>query len=253
MTWKNDQVSELETEKILTVALGCLVVPGDYVEMGCYKGDTALLLADMLQRGAGLCQEMECSVDASGVPVEKLWESGRKDVDNLLKTCGNDVGKCVETGGKVAKNLCETGGKTVKKLWIYDSFEGLPEKNEKDESVMGVDFKAGELAVTKREVKERFLRAGLKVPVIKKAWFSELTGEDMPEKIAFAFLDGDFYESIRDSLGLVAPRMAEGGAMIVHDYENPALPGVKRAVDEWRQGREVEICQSMAIMRFVGS
>ena len=55
------------------------------------------------------------------------------------------------------------------------------------------------------------------------------------EQIAFAFLDGDFYESIKDSIKLVAPKMSDGGVMVVHDYTNPALPGVKRAVDEWMQ------------------
>ncbi len=176
MSWKNDQVSEKETERILEVAKKCLSVSGDYVEMGCYKGDTSLLLADIIR----------------------------------------NVGK---------------------KLWIYDSFEGLPEKSEADESVLGINFKSGELLVTKREVKQRFLKAGLPVPVIKKAWFSDLTLEDLPEQIAFAFLDGDFYESIRDSIKLVVPRMSEDGVMIVHDYTNPALPGVKKAVDEWRQGK----------------
>ena len=176
MSWKNDQVSEKETERILELAQKCLSVSGDYVEMGCYKGDTSLLLADIIRN------------------VEK-------------------------------------------RLWIYDSFEGLPEKSEADESVLGINFKSGELLVTKREVKQRFLKAGLPVPMIKKAWFSDLTLEDLPEQIAFAFLDGDFYESIRDSIKLVAPKMSEDGVMIVHDYTNPALPGVKKAVDEWRQGK----------------
>lgn len=178
MVWKNDQVSEGETLRIIETAKKCLRVPGDYVEFGCYKGDTSLILVELL-------------------------------VDNSVE-------------------------KSAKKLWIYDSFEGLPEKKKEDESVLGENFKGGELYVTKREVKERFLRAGLPVPVIKKGWFSELTEEDLPEKIAFAFLDGDFYESIRDSLRLVAPRMAEGGIVVVHDYTNPALPGVKRAVEEYR-------------------
>ena len=194
MTWKNDQVSEDETTKIIDLARKCLGVEGDYVEFGCYKGDTSLLLAEVLSEGA---MSVEKSVDKN---VEELGKSG---------------------------------GKPVKKLWIYDSFEGFPEKTDADESVMGVDFKGGELSVTKREVKERFLRAGLPVPVIKKAWFRNLTSEDVPERIAFAFLDGDFYESIRDSLKLVTPRMSEGGVLVVHDYTNPALPGVRKAVDEW--------------------
>lgn len=173
MVWKNDQVSEKETAEIIELAEGCLEIEGDFVEMGCYKGDTSLLLADIL--------------------------------------------KC-----------------TNKRLWLYDSFEGLPEKCEKDESVLGENFKSGELFVTKRDVKLRFLKAGLPVPVIKKAWFSDLTADDLPERIAFGFLDGDFYESIQDSLKLVVPKMVNGGVLVVHDYTNPALPGVKKAVDEWK-------------------
>ena len=182
MVWKNDQVSEKETAKILELAEKCLGVEGDFVEFGCYKGDTSLMLAELL---------VEKSVD-----------------------------------------------KRVKKLWIYDSFEGLPEKSASDESVLGENFKGGELFVTKREVKERFLRAGLPVPVIKKAWFSDLTTDDLPVRVAFAFLDGDFYESIRDSLRLVGPLMARGSVMVVHDYTNLALPGVEKAVDEWMKGDE---------------
>ena len=199
MSFKNDQVSELETEKILALARECLKVPGDFVEFGCYKGDTSLLLAELL---------VENHVD--------------KSVDKMGKCGGNN-----DSDG--------SRGSDVKKLWIYDSFEGLPEKSGLDESVLGVDFKKGELLVTKREVKERFLRAGLPVPIIKKAWFADLTPDDLPSLVAFSFLDGDFYESIRDSLRLVGPRMSDEGVMVVHDYTNPALPGVKKAVDEWQR------------------
>lgn len=197
MAWKNDQVSESETKKILELARECLGVKGDFVEFGCYKGDTSLMLAELL-------------------------------VENNVK---KSVDKLGESGGKAVEKSYDWGLR--KKLWIYDSFEGLPEKNVVDESVLGVDFEEGELFVTKREVKERFLRAGLPVPVIKKAWFCDLSDGDLPEKIAFAFLDGDFYESIRDSLRLVTPRVNNGGTIVVHDYSNPALPGVRRAVDEW--------------------
>ena len=188
MSFKNDQVSEKETEYIIKKAYECLGVSGDFVELGCYKGDTSLALAEVLK--------------------------------------GSD-----------------------KRLWIYDSFEGLPDKSNEDVSPLGENFKKGELSVTKREVKERFLRAGLKVPVIKKGWFADFSSEDLPEKIAFCFLDGDFYESIRDGLKLVENKMNKGGVLIVHDYNNPALPGVKRAVDEWASTRELQVLESCAIIR----
>lgn len=189
MAWKNDQVSREETQKIVEIAKKCLDFEGDYVELGCYKGDTSILLAEIV-RGTG------------------------------------------------------------KKLWIYDSFEGLPEKTEEDISELGREFQKGVLDVTKQEVKKRFLKAGLPVPIIKKAWFKDLGEEDLPEKISFAFLDGDLYESIRESLKLIEKKMIKGGVVVIHDYNNLALPGVARAVNEWanRGSLKVDVYQSLAII-----
>ena len=235
MAWKNDQVTSDQTARILKLARKCLLGPGDFVEFGCYRGDTSLLIADLLQRDARLRQEMRCSVDVrrSTSPSATPPSSPSIHAEASLESGGKVVEKYVDKLGKSGEKIVQKSGKSVKKLWIYDSFEGLPEKTAFDESVLGVDFKGGELSVTKREVKERFLRAGLPVPVIKKGWFADLKADDLPDKIAFAFLDGDFYESIRDSLRLVGPRMSKGGVIVVHDYSNPALPGVKKAVEEW--------------------
>ena len=119
------QVTDNETNQILRIAEDCLHFDGDFVEFGCFEGDTSLLFAE------------------------------------LLKNHNSN-----------------------KKLWIYDSFEGLPEKREEDFSVAGEAFRKGELFVTKREVKARFLRANLPVPIIQKGWFEELRDEDLPEKIS---------------------------------------------------------------------
>lgn len=192
MAFKNDQVSSTETEYIIKTAQECLDTPGDYVELGCYRGDTSLALAEVL-----------------------------KDSD--------------------------------KHLWLYDSFEGLPEKSPYDSSVLGENFVKGALSVSKREVKARFLRAGLRVPIIKKGWFSEFTLKDLPGEIAFCFLDGDFYESIRDGLQLVWGNLSDGATIIVHDYNNPELPGVRRAVDEWISSsshpRELHVVETCAVIR----
>ena len=119
------------------------------------------------------------------------------------------------------------------RLWIYDSFEGLPARSYEDASAAGDGFKQGELSVTKREVIERFKKAGLHVPRVRKGFFENLATSDLPEEIAFAFLDGDLYQSIKTSLELVTPRMNPKGVILVHDYNNPQLPGSARAVDEW--------------------
>lgn len=170
-----EQVSSQETAEILRLAEQTLGVAGDFVELGCYKGDTSLLLA-------------------------KLLKSNHSE----------------------------------KRLWLYDSFAGLPAKTREDFSVAGDQFKAGELFVSKREVVEKFKRAGLRIPIIKKAFFEDLNPEtDLPPTISFAFCDGDLYGSIKTSLRLVSPRLDQRGIIIVHDYNNPELPGSSRAVDEF--------------------
>lgn len=134
--------------------------------------------------------------------------------------------------------------RTDKILWLYDSFAGLPEKTREDNSVAGDQFKIGELFVTKREVIEKFKRQSLPLPKIKKAFFEDLDPiSDLPEKICFAFLDGDLYTSIKTSLSLVQNKMQPGSVVIIHDYNNPELPGSARAVDEWLKSHRYQIKQ----------
>lgn len=188
----NDQVTPAETDEILRQAGCCLECKGDFVEFGCYKGDTTLLLGKLLIKSA-----------------------------------------------------------PSKRLFAYDSFAGLPEKACEDVSSAGQNFQAGELAVSKREVADKLRRAGLRNVILKKAWFAELTEADLPAEISFAFIDGDFYESQKTALNLVYPRLARGGVIICHDYNNPDLPGASRAVDEFlSQHREYSLItrQTLAVL-----
>lgn len=119
-------------------------------------------------------------------------------------------------------------------LWLYDSFEGLPTKTAEDNSAAGWRFKPGELKISSETVIHKFRKLQLPDPVVKKAWFQDLDAEnDLPTKICFALLDGDFYESIKTSFALVAPKLVNGGVIIVHDYRNPELPGSAKAVNEF--------------------
>lgn len=170
-------------------------VPGDIVELGCYKGETSVRIARFLAESA-----------------------------------------------------------PTRLLYVYDSFAGLPPKASEDTSPLGEQFKAGELPVTKREVVERLRSAGFTSVRVKKGWFHELRAEDLPDTIALAFLDGDFYQSIRDSLRLVWPRLAPRAVVVVDDYTNPALPGAARAVDEWLRNhryKSLRVEKSLAVIETV--
>jgi O-methyltransferase len=116
---------------------------------------------------------------------------------------------------------------------VYVSFAGLPEKSIEVFSRAGEQFKAGEIRAGKNQLLAEFHKAGLKPPIIHKGWFNELTPNDVPDQIAFAFLDGDFYDSILDSLQLVWPNLAPNAVITIDDFARDALPGPERAVKEF--------------------
>lgn len=134
---------------------------------------------------------------------------------------------------------------------VYDSFEGLPEKSSLDASPTGVQFIPGALKATKKEFEMQFKKAGLATPKIHKGWFSDLASADVQEGVVFAYLDGDYYESIQDSLRLLSTKLHPSAIVVVDDYANEALPGAARAVDEWVSGRSatMRVEQSLAIIR----
>ena len=156
--------------------------------------------------------------------------------------------------GTTSVHLAEALRGTDKQLWLYDSFEGLPEKRPEDKSPAGEQFKVGELSATRKELIRNLKQAHVPMPMIKKAWFSDLTSEDVPSKISFAYLDGDYYDSVLDPLRLIWPRLTPGAIVVVDDYANEALPGAAKAVDEWRRRHATASFQveaSLAILRTV--
>lgn len=147
-------------------------------------------------------------------------------------------GDVVEFGcyiGETSKYLkkCLLEWSSTKKLYVYDSFEGLPPLGDHEK---GTGWTEGGFKTTEEVLITNFLNNKIEPPIIKKGWFKDLSEGDIPQKICFAFLDGDFYESIYSSLEKVWDRVSDGGYVFFHDYERPDLPGVKAAVDDFFKG-----------------
>ena len=115
-----------------------------------------------------------------------------------------------------------------KKLWVYDSFEGLPKPGEYESN-----WKEGTLQTNREVLEQNFIYNKLPLPNITKCRFNEIKNDELPESISFAFLDGDFYQSIYDSLEKIYFRLSKGAIVTFHDYDRPDLPGVKKAVDDF--------------------
>lgn len=62
-------------------------------------------------------------------------------------------------------------------------------------------------------------------------WYNETFPEYSGRPIAFASIDCDYYESVRDALAFTIQYASPGAVIIVDDYG--AWPGAKTAVHEW--------------------
>jgi O-methyltransferase len=174
---------------------------------------------------------------------------------SLLETTLDDdiIGDVVELGCYIGESskwitmmMIEKGSK--KKLCTYDSFEGLPEPGPNEP-----EWRKGSLSTTQQVFCQNYINNQLPIPNIYKCWFNEITDEMLPDKISFAFFDGDFYQSIYDSLQKVYPKLSKGAIVCFHDYERWNLPGVKKAVDDFfeqigkKERIQFKICDQLGV------
>ena len=178
-------------------------------------------------------------IDSSIINSDQI----RKLVESLVYVIDNNIeGDVVEFGcyvGESSKYLRKTLDtiNSEKQLFVYDSFEGLPPLSKYEE---GTGWRPSTLKTTQEVLINNFERNGLVPPRITKGWFKDVPEENLPDKISFAFLDGDFYDSIYDSLTKVYDRMTDGGVILFHDFRRPDLPGVDAAIRNFFSERNIE-------------
>lgn len=117
-------------------------------------------------------------------------------------------------------------------VWVADSFAGLPAPHKEHDSF---GWRAGSMAASLVEVQRNFARYGLLDGQVKflKGFFNEsLPGAPVGE-LAILRLDADLYESTRDALEVLYPKLSIGGYAIFDDYQN--LVDCRRAIDEYRE------------------
>ena len=185
---------------------------------------------------------------------EKELRALLTELELLLKSGARgavvEFGCYIGTTSLFIRRLLDAYGATGE-YHVYDSFAGLPEKTREDQSAVGAQFQRGELTVSKKSFIEQFKKAGLRMPRIHKCWFADVVPEEVPDDIMFAFFDGDFYESIRDSFRACEGKFADRAVIVVDDYAAEALPGAAQATDEWARthGVNVRTIASLGIIK----
>lgn len=125
-----------------------------------------------------------------------------------------------------------------RKLYLIDTFSGFPSENLGSDQ--GLKNPAYESEKFKDTNIERVLR---KMPYPEKCCpiLADITKEfDWDAgSLAFVSIDLDLYEPSRAALRKCFPLVPKGGYLMIHDYNNDAYPGVKKAIDEFCDERSI--------------
>lgn len=126
-----------------------------------------------------------------------------------------------------------------RKLWLADSFEGLPAPDPRYPSDVGDEhFRYSYLSVSDAEVIKNFRKYGLMSDnvALVKGFFADTLPNLEIDGIALLRLDGDMYSSTIQVLDSLYDKVSSGGFVIVDDY---ALQGARGAVHDFLDKRQL--------------
>ena len=115
-------------------------------------------------------------------------------------------------------------------LYLFDTFAGFDPAEAAPEGLAAAHENASAEAVLRRlpYAEKAVIRAGR---------FPETAAGLEGETFALVSLDADLEQSTLEGLRWFAPRMAPGGYLLLHDWNHPGLPGVRRALERYEAER----------------
>lgn len=168
-----------------------------------------------------------------------LWREAKR-----VLRAGVD-GDFVEIGvhrGGSAGMLAHVLRREDRTLHLFDRWGDLPEPTAED-GFRAEEYRKDRIPEKLAELNDRpplpdakqLLHTMLRFPIARtryyEGWFSDTFPAYDGGPIAFASVDCDYYESVRDSLAFLTPLLAPGATIVLDDYST--WPGAKAAADEW--------------------
>jgi hypothetical protein len=168
--------------------------------------------------------------------LERLWDSAEgvlhAGIEGDFVECG------VARGGSaalVAKAMARAGGD--RRLWLFDSFEGMPEPSPE----LDPDYDVAKAATGACRGDEAEVRAlvesvnpAIRLHVVRGLYQDTLKPPPPIERIALLHVDADWYESVSLCLAAFWDRVSPGGIVQLDDYF--AWQGCRKAADEFFVG-----------------
>jgi len=190
-----------------------------------------------------ILQAMRAQRQSLTMTVRSGVENVRFCVEDVLRR--NIAGDLMETGvwkgglTILMRGILMAHGVSDRKVWVADSFEGLPEPDPETQLADAVTYhlleSADQLRIPLDEVRSNFSRYNLLDEQVRflPGWFRETLPKVPINRLAVLRLDGDWYDSTMIPLRHLYPKLSAGGYVIIDDYGLPL--GCRQAVDEYRR------------------
>lgn len=126
-------------------------------------------------------------------------------------------------------------GETSRKVWVADSFQGVPKPDSKYVHDHGLTlYKHEILRVSLDQVRANFERYGFLDDrvIFLPGFFKDTLSHAPVDRLAVLRLDGDLYQSTMESLTALYSKVSVGGYVIVDDYGG--IRACRQAVDDFR-------------------
>ena len=122
-------------------------------------------------------------------------------------------------------------------LYLFDTFEGFNNQDVIREKKM--DFSTGDQDFSDTSV-ETVLKSMPFPHMCKpvKGFFPDSASE-ISDTFAFVSLDTDLYDPLYAGLRFFYPKLAKGGYIFVHDFNNDAYKGARRAVEVFSEEEKI--------------
>lgn len=146
--------------------------------------------------------------------LQNAQDSGEGDIVEMGVAQGS-------TSALLANEILNTG----RHLWLYDSFQGLSRPTVEDRLIDDIEDRGSmdsyesAMSFPQRLVRQRLAAVGFppdRTHVVAGFITSEV--RDLPDIVAFGYLDFDLYQPILTGLRLLGPKTRPGSVLMVDDY-----------------------------------
>lgn len=146
-------------------------------------------------------------------------------------------------GGSAAIMAVIAKDNKKRRIWLLDSWKGLPPPGQYDIDYNGASGWEGMATGSKNAAEEVLfekLKLGREKIRLAEGWFHETLPRHKNDfgKIALLHIDCDFYEPVKLCLETLYDRVASGGFIVIDDYGY--WKGCKKAIDEFLEAKQIK-------------